>query len=131
MIKQAFDTVSFVGEANTFTSKSETYFKKKGIELMMRHMLPSAGSVQHPVFIIGGYHEILKELQDMNIELWQRIKLNWSLYFKSFTCRLIKGHIKLASKIEICFPFGVGDLLAECFFLYSKKCKIGFKCFAI
>ena len=56
-IKQIFDTVLFIGEANTLTSKSEKDFKKKkGIESIMRYMFPSAGPAQHPVFIVAGYN---------------------------------------------------------------------------
>ena len=56
-IKQVFDAVLFIGEANTLTSKSEKDFKKKkGIESIMRYMFPSAGPAQHPVFIVAGYN---------------------------------------------------------------------------
>ena len=56
-IKQVFETVLFIGEANTLTSKSEKDFKKKkGIESIMRYMFPSAGPAQHPVFIVAGYN---------------------------------------------------------------------------
>ena len=66
-----------VDEAHTLTSKSEKDFGKEAIESMMRYMLPSNGSVQHPAFIFGSYSENMKEFLDTNIGLRRRIKLKF------------------------------------------------------
>ena len=56
------------------TSKSEKDFGREAIESIMRYMVPSNGSVQHPVFIFGSYSENMKEFLDTNIGLRRRIK---------------------------------------------------------
>ena len=51
-IKQAFGKVLIVDEAYSLTSRSEKDFGKEAIESIVRYMLLSNGSVQHPVFHI-------------------------------------------------------------------------------
>ena len=63
-IKQAFGKVLFVDKAYTLTSKSKKDFGNKAIESIMRYMLPSTGSVQHPVLIFDGYSENMEEFLD-------------------------------------------------------------------
>ena len=72
-IKQAFGKVLFVDEAYTLTSKTEKDFGKEAIESIMRYMLPSNGSVQHPVFIFAVYSENMEEFLDINIGLRRRL----------------------------------------------------------
>ena len=67
----------FVDEAYTLTSKSKKDFGKKAIESIMGYMLPSNGSVQHPVFKFSGYSENMEEFLDTNIGLRRRIKLKF------------------------------------------------------
>ena len=52
-------------------------FGKETIESIMRYMLPSNGSVQHPGFIFAGYSESVEEFLDTNIGLRWRIKLKF------------------------------------------------------
>ena len=105
--------ILFGDEAYPLTSKSEKDFWKEAIESIMRYMLSSNGSVQHPVFIFAGYSENMEEYLDTNIGLRRRMKLKFM--FQGYSpvalsritlCKLLKCKIR--------FPFGAEDLLTEC-----------------
>ena len=113
-IKQAFGKVLFVDEAYTLTLKSEKDFGKEAIESIMRYMLPSNVSVQHPVFICAGYTENMEECLDTNIGLRQKIKLKFM--FQDYSpADLPRITLRKPLKCKIRFPFGVEDLLTGCF----------------
>ena len=67
----------FVDEAYTLTSKCEKAFGKEAIELIVRYMLPSNGSVKLPVFIFADHSENMEDFLDTNIGLRQRIMLKF------------------------------------------------------
>ena len=64
-------------EAYTLTSKFRKDFKKEVLESIMRYMLPSNWSEQHPAFRSAGYSENVQESLDTNIALRRRIKLKF------------------------------------------------------
>ena len=103
----------FVDEAYTLTSKSKKDFGKKAIESIMGYMLPSNGSVQHPVFKFSGYSENMEEFLDTNIGLRRRIKLKF--IFQDYSpVDLSRITLSKLLKCKIRFSFGVEDLLTEC-----------------
>ena len=93
-------------------------------------MLPSNGSVQHPVFLFAGYSENMEEFLDTNIGSRRRIKLKFM--FQDYSpVDLSRIPLSKLLKCKNRFPFGVEDLLIECFDSIPKKCKISFKCFVM
>ena len=88
----------------------------------MRYMLPSNGSVQHPVFIFAGYSENMEEFLDTNIGLRRRIKLKFM--FQDYSpVHLSRITLSKLLKCKIRFPFGVEDLLTECFDSIPKNVR--------
>ena len=88
----------------------------------MRYVLPSNGSVQHPVFIFAGYTENMEEFLDTNIGLRRRIKLKF--IFQDYSpVDLSRITLSKLLKCKIRFPFGVEDLLTECFDSIPKNVR--------
>ena len=76
-------------------------------------MLPSNGSVQHPVFLFAGYSENMEEFLDTNIGLQRRIKLKFM--FQDYSpADLSRITLSKMLKCKIRFLFGVEDLLTGC-----------------
>ena len=64
-------------EAYTLTSKSRKDLEKEVLESIMRYMLSSNWSEQHPASIFAGYSENMQEFLNTNIALRRRIKLKF------------------------------------------------------
>ena len=89
---------------------------------MMRYVLPSNGSVQHPGFIFAGYTENMEEFLDTNIGLRRRIKLKF--IFQDYSpVNLSRITLSKPLKCKIHFPFGVEDLLTEWFDTIPKNVR--------
>ena len=121
-IKQAFGKELFVDEAYTLISKSAKDFGKEATESIMRYMLPSTGSVKHPVFIFASYSANMEEFLDTNIGLRGRIKLKLMVQDNS-PVDLSGITLRKLLKCKIRLPLAVENLLTQCFDSIPKNVR--------
>lgn len=113
-IKKAFGKLMFVDEAYTLTSKSEKDYGREAVETIMRYMLPGTSTAKHPVFIFAGYQSNMDEFLNLNRGLRRRIKQKF--LFKDYSpVELSSIVVTNLLKKKIRFPYGLEDMIAECF----------------
>ena len=91
--------------SHALTSKFKKDYGKEAIGSLMRYVLPSTESVQHPVFIFVGYNENIEKFLDMNLGFR---KITLKFIFQDYS--LIDLSSITLSKLLTCknrFPFGV------------------------
>ena len=122
-VKKSFGKLLFVDEAYTLYSKSKKDFGKEAVETIMRCMLPSETlSEYHPIFVFCGYEGSMHEFLNLNKGLRRRIKQ----YFKFADYSPAQLSSILFSKLmkeKIRFPYGLKNIVADCFGKISKKIR--------
>ena len=114
LIKKSFGKVIFIDEAYTLVSSSEKDYGREAVEAIMRYMLPGPDNTQYPVFVFAGYKNMMAKFVSINKGLKQRIKHTFDFVDYS-PLQLSKIVEKKLHGKKIRFPFGIRDVLANCF----------------